>query len=1441
MSTATELQHAQALLREVVFGARKCGGAGQRHEHFSFSCECLSSASRERGSCQAQRCARTSTEDIEAFPAAQIIPKCAGNLPETCGVEYVEMLCSLIKLSADAKDIEDLTAKLPKALHSTDSLERWRLVDVIAEKLSESPEQSERWRKSVIAAALVCLKASYSQFKDPDTSRSQQEQSVLDTWKRLLTSADDISASEWNSFVKAGLKHRYKHAHFLTSLSSLVEVMYRQTEPHTDLLPLATVHMMSSSHSMFLPCMLDSSEEQAGSLVSLLLCLVRKCPSVCNISHFVVLLGAYEASLSSLDQKLLLLIQEYEKNNVSLLKFQSFMWGPAAVEHHKAKKSLGSSLWKQTSTEELLALLKPERMIQSIALFPQQRKLIPQSVIDCLKFVSCHALGFTAMALSSYDPKMRAAAYHVLTCFYRHLEGARFKEKKQLLYLVDILKNSVRQQNQRIPFILTTYISKVLQIMLKPEDHMYMVLNRFLLSHQSLDFRRVPEFFKLFYGFDLEHKLERDWILNVLEEGISDRYCYELCEQQGVFQSVLGFCSSPLCDEATQAQILRVLCHAAKVTQAAYNLTKSCGLLSWIIQLLDKRKCDQQQLGAIIELVHSLWTTNLGRRRTEEKPVKAVKCLPLPLTCEFVSVASTISKHLRLGVKASHFSMFLQTYSSVLKHYLASLDMSAQAERFTLLPEPLSCSEALSLLHCWATLRRDSQLLNHIHSVCQQHQLRQLLTTAKDKNHKVKAFGSRSLPSGEAFPDKTEDRPLDESPLALCAVFCHWTPVVSFSQGQTTQPGDKMEPSALAKDTALLLTKWSLRSLLESSYTQQKTKDFLHWLDTAVLKHEQIVEALLLDAQLKADLLRLYHQAFENQHAGLFLCSLYIHELWSGVTSAELFMTHIHLVTKDAPKKKKGTALSASSTQTHVDFEVHARTYDLDEYQALFYIKSRLFAWEEVNMDAVNAFSAELYKHVVQLVEKFVKKCKPELKVPGLYVVDSIVRQSRHQFGVDKDVFGPRFLKNFTETFHNIYCCPEEDKTKIMRVLNLWQKNGVFDMDIIQPLMDMAHGTVKTGAGGVFQAVNMEPHISGMAAASDSVPAEPQMSNIEALAVMAQLFQSPEGQELQRVLQNLQQGNETLAAAIENKLANPTEVSAAHPSAYNPHNNTLAEKLLDRFEYEDEPEEKAPIQNHAQLLSIAENVLKQFAGQLPDAQEVQPHLMVPHEGSSLNQEAIHRETDSAYTAVNEPYTREPLRDDSPVRRDSRRRSYGRRSRSRSRSPHRRRSRSSSRSRRSRHRRTRSKSKERPKRSRSMERSEREKERERRQRGLPSIKSQTLSVCTTTLWVGQLDKKTQQADIELLLEEFGQIESVNMIPPRGCAYIVMIHRQDANTALNKLSRGIYRVNQKPFKIAWALNKGIKSAHKKLWDVDHGVTYIPWNKSRWRNWTATEKEA
>ncbi|NWR42201.1 SCAF8 protein, partial [Regulus satrapa] len=68
----------------------------------------------------------------------------------------------------------------------------------------------------------------------------------------------------------------------------------------------------------------------------------------------------------------------------------------------------------------------------------------------------------------------------------------------------------------------------------------------------------------------------------------------------------------------------------------------------------------------------------------------------------------------------------------------------------------------------------------------------------------------------------------------------------------------------------------------------------------------------------------------------------------------------------------------------------------------------------------------------------------------------------------------------------------------------------------------------------------------------------------------------------------------------------------------------------------------------------------------------------------------------------------------------------------------------------------------------------------------------------------------------------------MIPPRGCAYVCMVHRQDAYRALQKLSSGSYKIGSKIIKIAWALNKGVKTEYKQFWDVDLGVSYIPWEK-------------
>nr|DBA26949.1 TPA: hypothetical protein GDO54_011138 [Pyxicephalus adspersus] len=535
----------------------------------------------------------------------------------------------------------------------------------------------------------------------------------------------------------------------------------------------------------------------------------------------------------------------------------------------------------------------------------------------------------------------------------------------------------------------------------------------------------------------------------------------------------------------------------------------------------------------------------------------------------------------------------------------------------------------------------------------------------------------------------------------------------------------------------------------------------------------------------------------------------------------------------------------------------------------------------------------KFYKHVVQSVEKFIQKCKPEYKVPGLYVIDSIVRQSRHQFGQEKDVFAPRFSNNIINTFQNLYRCPADDKSKIVRVLNLWQKNNVFKSEIIQPLLDMAAGipppVVTPVLPSTAAAVSNTPGTPATpvtpANASQSIP-DPwiaQLTSTDTLAAVAQILQSPQGQQLQQLVQSLhvqqQKPQPSLLQALDAGLVVQLQALTAQLTAAAASSNTLnpleqsvslSKKLMDRFDFgedtiqNEEPKKEAPSMplssdsvNNSLFHQLAEHLQQQNLEHLRHQFLEQQHtpkvavqetqdMMSESENSATpsqddSQQAFLEKEAALHNSLNlqqEDMDIEEIQDvteemfekeEKKIIKDEKPRA---RSRSRSRSPRKRRSRSRSGSRKRKHRkRSRSKSRERKRktsRSYSSERRAREREKERQKKGLPPIRSKTLSVCSTTLWVGQVDKKATQQDLTNVFEEFGQIESINMIPPRGCAYVCMVHRQDAFRALQKLSSGSCKIGSKVIKIAWALNKGVKTEYKQFWDVDLGVTYIPWEK-------------
>lgn len=95
----------------------------------------------------------------------------------------------------------------------------------------------------------------------------------------------------------------------------------------------------------------------------------------------------------------------------------------------------------------------------------------------------------------------------------------------------------------------------------------------------------------------------------------------------------------------------------------------------------------------------------------------------------------------------------------------------------------------------------------------------------------------------------------------LCSIFVHWEPLIPVSEPQLVNSKHILpSPSTLASDATHLLTKWCLRCLVEESYDENRTKEFLFWVKETILEHKEITNVVLDDSGWRADLLRLHHR-----------------------------------------------------------------------------------------------------------------------------------------------------------------------------------------------------------------------------------------------------------------------------------------------------------------------------------------------------------------------------------------------------------------------------------------------------------------------------------------------------------------------------------------------------------------------------------------------------
>ena len=452
----------------------------------------------------------------------------------------------------------------------------------------------------------------------------------------------------------------------------------------------------------------------------------------------------------------------------------------------------------------------------------------------------------------------------------------------------------------------------------------------------------------------------------------------------------------------------------------------------------------------------------------------------------------------------------------------------------------------------------------------------------------------------------------------------------------------------------------------------------------------------------------------------------------------------------------------------------------------------------------------KFYKHVVQSVEKFIQKCKQEYKIPGLYVIDSIVRQSRHQFGPEKDVFAPRFAKNSLITFYHLYKCSEEEKSKVIRVLNLWQKNNVFPSDAIQPLFDLANPQSE-----IFKKLDHQMKTSGKIILTNSTPVKDERKEnrensnssngnidntaLKQLQTIQQFLKNPPPMQFNKNVLDFDYGSDDDSEGGSEPGLNQAAIDSVRSLLGNPAmlNHLLAsgditqqqisqlQQLLPNVGQPQPPPQQPLQQPPTHQFSIPGLGGAHSIGSMPPPPQpfmgAPPPGFPPHIGSippnfpshpppmmggmppgmmglgiprqSPLEEGEHAgDTDDDVMMIDEVGG-----DRRGKGRERRRSSRERRSRSRSGShgkkSKRRRSRSRSRDRRSKRR---SRSRDRDRGDDRKRRQDDEKQEERKKKGLPPIKEGHLTVCSTTLWVGHLSKLVQQDDLSDTFGTYGEV-------------------------------------------------------------------------------------
>ncbi|KAJ7109702.1 ribosome 60S biogenesis N-terminal-domain-containing protein [Mycena crocata] len=332
--------------------------------------------------------------------------------------------------------------------------------------------------------------------------------------------------------------------------------------------------------------------------------------NTCQITHVQPLVRIYRGTSTTSDRKLLSVFQLFESQRKVSVAALLGQWSATsevpssnaleAVQSLDAILVLRTCLhfpkWRcladQTGLEENLRDAQLYDPVFLILIFAQaMAETVPESAFGWIELFRTNIVSLLIRALSAKDQQLREVARSQLAALWAHLETADMQEQPHVVYVLNILRNTLPPPSaeplRRLPSYTTLILLHALRGIFYPSNFIYPLTARFLLQRPTLDATDVPMLYGMLYSSSDDWKKERGWIIRFISDGMMSTDDWRVLKRRHTWDLLAGLFQSSEHDLALRNGILEVLANLTCNAQATTSLVLKSSLLHWIeMQLL---------------------------------------------------------------------------------------------------------------------------------------------------------------------------------------------------------------------------------------------------------------------------------------------------------------------------------------------------------------------------------------------------------------------------------------------------------------------------------------------------------------------------------------------------------------------------------------------------------------------------------------------------------------------------------------------------------------------------------------------------------------------------------------------------------------------------------------------------------------------------------------